>query len=404
MKNQRGITLVSLVLYVLGVTIIVGIVATITSFFYSNTQNINETTNSLGEFSKFNLEMIREVKEDGNSVVGIFVYSHTNEDGQDESGNDVYSWKPTTNGIGTRIIFSSGTAFTFVESDKGIYKNKVKICSEVTNCSFSKTMQEEKEIINVLFETRNFAKNTEYVINNKIIANANMEKNFTQIYSKQYVQDGLVLHYDAINNTGEGHSDTTTIWKDLSGNNNDGTMYNVLWGENGAVFNGDNSWVNCGAIESDYITICATFDVNSVTNINNQNIIGNWNSGGYGFCILRDGGVEGSFHVNGTYDIAQSDFAVSNGKVYNVVASYDGNNIILYVNGLMVDNNQVTGTIKRTSPTTVTALGTDPNENEASNNFLNGKIYSAAVYNRALTVDEVRQNYEIDKERYGIED
>ena len=40
-----------------------------------------------------------------------------------------------------------------------------------------------------------------------------------------YVKDGLVLHYDAIDNAGVGvHSDTPTVWKDLSGNGHDLTL------------------------------------------------------------------------------------------------------------------------------------------------------------------------------------
>ena len=45
-----------------------------------------------------------------------------------------------------------------------------------------------------------------------------------------YINDGLILHLDAINNLGLGdsnHSTTTTTWKDLSGNGNDGTVYNI---------------------------------------------------------------------------------------------------------------------------------------------------------------------------------
>lgn len=39
----------------------------------------------------------------------------------------------------------------------------------------------------------------------------------------------MIAYYDAENNTGNGHSDTTTTWKDLSGNDNDGTLENVAY-------------------------------------------------------------------------------------------------------------------------------------------------------------------------------
>ena len=63
----------------------------------------------------------------------------------------------------------------------------------------------------------------------------------------QYVTDGLVLHYDAINNTGEGHNSSTTTWKDLSGNGNDGTLStspttsNFYWEDNSITISGYSS-------------------------------------------------------------------------------------------------------------------------------------------------------------------
>ena len=47
-----------------------------------------------------------------------------------------------------------------------------------------------------------------------------------------YVSDGLVLYLDGINNTGNGHDSNATTWKDLSGNNNDGTLNIANWTEN----------------------------------------------------------------------------------------------------------------------------------------------------------------------------
>lgn len=37
----------------------------------------------------------------------------------------------------------------------------------------------------------------------------------------KYYEDGLILWCDGINNTGDGHDDTVTTWKDLTGNGND---------------------------------------------------------------------------------------------------------------------------------------------------------------------------------------
>lgn len=47
-------------------------------------------------------------------------------------------------------------------------------------------------------------------------------------------------------------------------------------------------------------------------------------------------------------------------------------------------------------------LGADPEGNSARQNFFNGNIYCARIYNRALTEKEIEQNYNIDKIRYNI--
>ena len=47
-----------------------------------------------------------------------------------------------------------------------------------------------------------------------------------------YVTDGLILHYDAINNTGSGHDSSATSWKELSGQGNDFVLpAGAVWGD-----------------------------------------------------------------------------------------------------------------------------------------------------------------------------
>jgi hypothetical protein len=72
-----------------------------------------------------------------------------------------------------------------------------------------------------------------------------------------YVTDGLVLHYDAIDNAGVGvHSDSPTVWKDLSGNGHDLTLptSGLTVGADEMTFDnavGEVSDVECLAEDSD---------------------------------------------------------------------------------------------------------------------------------------------------------
>ena len=54
MKSKRGVTLVSLIIYIMVMIIVIAIMSQIISRFYSNTQELNSDTESVLEFNKFN--------------------------------------------------------------------------------------------------------------------------------------------------------------------------------------------------------------------------------------------------------------------------------------------------------------------------------------------------------------
>lgn len=108
-----------------------------------------------------------------------------------------------------------------------------------------------------------------------------------------YVLKGLELYYDGIDNTGTGeHSFVATTWKDLSGNNRDGSLVNfgssVIsgWNKNCLSFDGVNDWLNCNELNFDGITLEATYLTKSDTN-KQICVLGNWQSGGAGLGVYN---------------------------------------------------------------------------------------------------------------------
>lgn len=100
-----------------------------------------------------------------------------------------------------------------------------------------------------------------------------------------YVSRGLELYYDGIDNAGEGvHSNTATVWKDLSGNNRDGILNNFGtsaisgWNNEYLSFDGVNDWVNCGELNNENVTLEAVHMLKSNTNVE-RCIFGNWETG-----------------------------------------------------------------------------------------------------------------------------
>ena len=52
MKSQKGITLVSLVVYIIGMVTIVGVMAVITTNFYKNINDVDTNINPLSQYTK----------------------------------------------------------------------------------------------------------------------------------------------------------------------------------------------------------------------------------------------------------------------------------------------------------------------------------------------------------------
>lgn len=382
MKSQRGITLTSLVIYIIAMAVIMGIIATITSFFYSNTTDMNESTTNLGEFNKFNVAFLEEVKKQGNSVLKI------------ENNNK-------------RIVFTSGTSFTF--QDEGIYQDKIKIANGVTNCQFRVSRQEEKEIVTVIIEIGKnipFVKTIEYVMAYESISSTeNNEGDYLQ-HSNTYIRGGLLLHYDAINNTGDGHSNTTTAWKDLSGNHKDGVLKNFNnsntsgWTEKALVLDGSDDGVLIGNQLVDLfksnntVEIVVSFNEVGVRDI----LIGNYSkANSINYEIYTN-----AFRVwlnNGAYDKTTTEIidAINRIKMITVVFDKDSGKVKIFNNSSLLYEGTSSQITNYNYDWVDVMLGRDTRTGSTA---LNGKIYAVRVYNKALNQAEIKHNYELDKERY----
>lgn len=140
MKDNKGITLTSLIIYILVLLIVVTIVANITTFFYSNVINAKENSQNIATITKFNLYFTKDVKKMGNRVETI---------GENEN----------------YIKFTSGNTYTF--QNNAIYFNNVKICDNVTNAQFQLKSINDKKVVSVLISVgENFGvtKTTNFVM------------------------------------------------------------------------------------------------------------------------------------------------------------------------------------------------------------------------------------------------
>ncbi len=143
MKSQKGVTLIALVIYVIVLTIVVSILAMISSFFFSNVNFVKDQANYAPEFNKFNMFFIQDVKQNKNLTI-----------------------------TGNVVKFEDGTEYTFNLDQKAIYRNGKAIAKNVQAAVFTTTTETirntTKNIVNVNIAIGNtgalFTKEIDYVL------------------------------------------------------------------------------------------------------------------------------------------------------------------------------------------------------------------------------------------------
>jgi len=222
------------------------------------------------------------------------------------------------------------------------------------------------------------------------------------------ITNGLVLALDAADRNSYPGSGTT--WTDLSGRGNNGTLTNgpTYSSANGGsiVFDGANDYVNCGNILN-FTTESFTFNIffyltSTTTNFGGQGPIlfykGQYQQNGYYLQLGQSSPAAAAFITNQSgaiQDTASSSLLIVGAwNCLSVVRI--GSSVTIYINGVNA---------------TATA-GTHINPASSGNNFqlsgysniifANIRIASFQAYNRALTAEEIQQNFNALRGRYGI--
>ena len=220
-----------------------------------------------------------------------------------------------------------------------------------------------------------------------------------------YVMDGLMLWYD-----GKKHGSEEYVWNDLSGHDNHGMLVGFLdnseklWDGNSLTLDGVNDFVNAGQINpTTSLTLEVTvLELDDLPLVDNHYLIGNWNSGGYGLGFKSSySSVFFEVYTSNYFTTFVKNRILSKERMH-IVGVYDGSVETLWINGVMVSSLENTGEIKPPSRDTVLSLGSNPTGNLVGVDISHVKFYSAKMYDRALSEEEIVNNYEIEKMRFGI--
>lgn len=230
-----------------------------------------------------------------------------------------------------------------------------------------------------------------------------MSNNKGTINLPGYASNGIILHLDAISNTRNGNNTSSSVWEDLSGNDNDFTMISdgaVTFNDNYVRFNGvsgmkiiDFSKFETLMSTSNCFTLEIVFDFDDVYNapifVNNSNLtisFGYWR----GHIMTSASNEKRRGWDNKDYHKDASFTAIT------YKTSSDGTDI-LYKDGVLLDRTSGVTDFYNSSGETV-YIG----RNGGGSSFYNGNIRSIRLYDRALTEDEMYQNRQLDIERFNL--
>lgn len=215
----------------------------------------------------------------------------------------------------------------------------------------------------------------------------------TPTYSaKDYVQDGLIALWDGIENVGWGmHDAQTTVWKDLSGNENDLTLMNgAHFDANSLVTAARNSVSALLSTTLPYATIevCAFFDASR----NSSALVCFGNSVNNSRMMSCSPNKIQGLNGNAVITVSTSEAARTWAATYPSSSS-----AIQYIDGQLA-----TGSVGNNSWSNRTGnFGLSGSSNYASYNFV-GNYYSVRLYSRPLTAEEIVHNYAVDKARFNL--
>jgi hypothetical protein len=224
--------------------------------------------------------------------------------------------------------------------------------------------------------------------------------------SLSYSRVGLVFYLDAGNSS--SYSGSGSTWNDLAGSGLTTTLYNspTYSSANGGYlsFSPSSSQYaqTSGALSSlsnwslevwHYFTNTNTDNANRciITQVYEGSSInfnlGNTSTSQYGFTVG---------YFSGNWYSTRNDYALPSVGWYHIVGTYDGTNIKLYVNNLLIDTS-ASATASSSGGTPIRFMRRWDNAE-----YWGGALAVVRIYNRALLPNEIEGNYFWGRGRFGL--
>ena len=213
-------------------------------------------------------------------------------------------------------------------------------------------------------------------------------------HSPSIVMNGLVLALDVGNVKSYPRSGTT--WTDLSGYGKNATAQNgvgyITSNGGGLTFDGtDDHFIISQRETSSQFTYEAFL---MPTNVSKDQMYAGTTSDGF---YLRITGSKAFLSISaGSQRTLTHDTTLQNNQVYHIVSIYNGVQLKIYVNNVLTSGTVINATM--------VGWGADRigRWRDADQRSFVGNIYCLRAYTRELTAQEIQQNFNALRGRYGI--
>ncbi|MBR3696679.1 MAG: hypothetical protein IKM97_00155 [Clostridia bacterium] len=163
MKSKKGVTMMSLILYVASFLIVTTVVATITTFFYNNVVILDTKTSSNSQYNRINLYFLNQCKKNN---VSLFAWKNIDIEANIDTPSNISALK--NNPEGAFITFKEENniknSFIYVEDEKNLYFNSVKIGQDIEEFKFKIDYSFGKPVLKVFINIDGTSFTTEYVV------------------------------------------------------------------------------------------------------------------------------------------------------------------------------------------------------------------------------------------------
>lgn len=210
-------------------------------------------------------------------------------------------------------------------------------------------------------------------------------------YSPRIVRDNLLLYLDAANK--KSYSGSGTVWNDLSGKGNNGTLVN------GPTYNSANGGIIVLDGVNDYIDISLNLTNQNYTVMGAARYVvvgGRTFSGQNNNWLMGHWGTSTQNHyAEGWVSSVNSGPGDTNWRMYTAIGNFAEDSWAFYANGLLNAGPNSGGS---NGPNGFSIGRYAPANSEYSNSHISFLI----CYNRILTQQEILQNYNAMKSRFNL--